>query len=519
MTRTLRSQEFKDKLLSIVADDAPRKLVEELAEYSLCLEQQLILLENYRFGRSSERFVDPRQMEFFNEAEKLEAEVGEDDSASEGTDENAAAKGDSKKKRRPKIELSEALPRNVVVHELKPEDRRCPCCDEPMAEIGAETTEKLHVVAPKIEVKCDVYKKYACKSCQEAPAQAPRPESALSHIKASTETVAFIATQKYVFGTPLYRLEQLFSSAGVTLSRYVMSLWMIKLAGILRPVYEALEKALLSRDYMHMDETTLQVLREPGRPATSKSQIWIRTSGVHSSQGPPIALYTYDPSRSAAVAERLIEGFRGILQTDDYSGYSSALKGCDQITHVLCWDHARRYFWEALQAISKEKRPSSTSGQALKLIGQLYAIEEECKPMSAIDRQCVREKLSSPVLEKLKKFCSKKLDDLSTSSPTAVAIKYMLSNWEKLTLYTTDGRINISNNPAEQRVRPFAVGRKNFLFSNTPRGAEASAIIYSVVETMKLNGKVPLNELVRLISLVGSKKKSEELTIKEILPK
>lgn len=235
------------------------------------------------------------------------------------------------------------------------------------------------------------------------------------------------------------------------------------------------------------------------------------------SQGPPIALYTYDQSRSAVVASKLIGGFRGYLQTDDYSGYSSALKGSDGVTHVLCWDHARRYFWEAFQSLSKAKRSGSTSDVALKLIGQLYAVEDECKLFTAVNRQYAREKLSVPVLEELKKFCSEKLGGLAASSPTSVAIKYMLSNWDKLVLYTTDGRINISNNPAEQRARPFAIGRKNFLFCNTPRGAEASAIIYSVVETIKLNKKIPLNELVRLIRLV-SRKKDQSLTIDEILP-
>lgn len=513
MTRTLKALEFKDKILSIVSDDAPRKLVEELAEYSLRLEQQLALLENYRFGRSSEKYVDPRQMELFNEAEKLADETAQDEEPAEIT----PVEGHTRKKRRPKIEMPDNLPRNTFVHDLLPEGRLCPCCREPMPEIGEESTEKLHVVPAKVEVNRHIYKKYACPSCQEAPVQAPRESNALSGIKASAETVAFIATQKYVFGTPLYRLEQLFSAYGVVLSRYVMSLWMIRLADILRPVYETLEKELLSRDYMHMDETSLQVLREPGRPATSKSQIWVRTSGVLPSQGPPIALYTYDPSRSAAVASKLIGGFRGHLQTDDYSGYSSALKETDAVVHVLCWDHARRYFWNAFQSLSKGKQPGSISAEALRMIGQLYAIEDECKAMSTTDRQLVRQTLSVPQLEKLKAFCSEQLSRLADSSPTAVAIKYMLSNWEKLVLYTTDGRINISNNPAEQRVRPFAIGRKNFLFSNTPRGAEASAIIYSVVETMKMNKKIPLNELVRLIRLVTAKK-GEPLSIDEILP-
>jgi len=191
MTRTLKAQEFKDKILSVVADDAPRKLVEELAEYSLRLEQQLVLLENYRFGRSSEKYVDPRQMELFNEAEKLEDEAPVDDAVSDVT----PVEGHTRKKRRPKIELPDQLPRNIVVHELSAENRLCPCCNEPMREIGEETTEKLHVVPAKVEVNRDVYKKYACSGCQEAPVQAPREDNALSGIKASAEAVAFMSNR------------------------------------------------------------------------------------------------------------------------------------------------------------------------------------------------------------------------------------------------------------------------------------------------------------------------------------
>ena len=292
---------------------------------------------------------------------------------------------------------------------------------------------------------------------------------------------------------PLYRLEAMFAEEGVVISRYVMSMWMIKLAEAFKPLYECMIQRLRSSGYVHMDETILQVLREIGRLASSDSRMWVMCSD-QKSESSPVAVFHYSPTRSASVIRDLLgSDFKGYLQSDDYAGYECYANQYEDVIHVLCWDHARRKFWDAFQAINKDKRKNSTSDQVLNLIKKLYRVESRAKELQLSEKEVLemRTKESIPILDKLKKLVEAKQPNLSESSPTYKAINYLLSNWDLLLLYTTDGRLNISNSPAEQRIRPFAIGRKAWLFSNTARGAEASAIIYSIVETAKLNGLVP----------------------------
>ena len=337
----------------------------------------------------------------------------------------------------------------------------------------------------------------------------------IPNIKATPETLAFIAVQKYLFSCPHYRMEYLFQGAGIALSRYVMSLWMIKLADVLKPLYQRLEERLLVGDYLHMDETTLQVLREKGRSATTNSYVWVRASGVYS-QAPPIALYHYSPNRSAAVATALLGNFRGTLQTDDYAAYASALKSKEGIAHVLCWDHARRYFWEAFQQIAKDKRANTSADRVLKLIGKLYKVEARAKELETEERKAARQAESKPILKKIHALCAEKRQALGKDTLTAKAIDYMFDNWSELNLYTDDGAINISNSPAEQRIRPFAVGRRNWLFACSPAGAEASTIIYSILQTAKLNGIEPIEYLTEAVKVLGTETTEEEFS--KLLP-
>ncbi len=505
--------EILEKFPTLTPEDPATKA---LLDYSQVLESKIWLLERRTFGRSSEQYVDPKQLNIFNEAETIAAE----DSAASGDaadvdaddDEVVDVPGHQRKKRRPQIELPDHLPRQEVVHELSPDERRCSCCSEVMAEIGEDVSQKLHVIPPTVTVKKDVYKKYACqnKACGELPKQTPREPTVVPKIKATPETLAFIAVQKYLFSCPLYRMEYLFKGAGVALSRYVMSLWMIKLAEALRPIYLSLEELLLSGNYLHMDETTLQVLREPGRAATTKSYVWVRTSGVHS-QAPPIALYHYSPSRSSEVAKTLLGDFRGTLQTDDYAAYGSALKSRGGIVHVLCWDHARRYFWEAFQQIAKDKRANTTADRVLKLIGKLYKIEARSKDLAREARQAARQAEATPILKKIHALCAEKRPSLGKDTPTAKAIDYMFDNWMELNLYTGDGTINISNSPAEQRIRPFAVGRRNWLFACSMAGAEASTILYSILETAKLNDIDPIKYVAETLKGLATATSADDL--------
>lgn len=515
---TTSSAEFREIVEGMTAPESDeRKSLSTYADYIQSLEAKVWLLERRAFGRSSEKYVDPKQIDLFNEAEVTAAEPADGVDATEDDDEVTEVSGHQRRRRRGQIEIPAEMPRHVETHELAPEDRRCSCCHEPMAEIGEDVSEKVHVIPAKVVAKRDVYKKYACqnKVCDAAPKQTPREPSAIPKIKATAETLAFVAVQKYLFSCPLYRMEYLFQGAGIELSRYVMSLWMIKLAEVLKPLYQRLERQLLAGDYLHMDETTLQVLREQGRAATTNSYVWVRTSGVHG-QGPPIALYHYSPNRSAAVAMALLGNFRGTLQTDDYAAYASALKTKESIVHVLCWDHARRYFFEAFQQISKSKRANTTADRVLKLIGKLYKVEARAKDLSNDARRSLRQAESQPILKKIHALCTERRPGLSKATLTAKAIDYMFDNWRELNLYTEDGAMNISNSPAEQRIRPFAVGRRNWLFACSPAGAEASTIIYSILQTAKLNGIEPIDYLTAAIKGLGTATTEEDFD--RILP-
>ena len=431
----------------------------------------------------SERFIAPDQGQLFNE---VEVESDQED-ADELEEDSTAVTGHTRKKRRKQFEVSPDVERCRHVHALSEQDRLCSCCNEPMAEIGEEQRDKLDIIPPKLMLREDIYKKYACqnKGCDSTPVQAATQPVAISKVKVTAGMLAFIALQKYQYSLPLYRLEGLFSSLGAQVSRRVMSHWMIRLAEALKPIYLTLEEQLLASNYLHMDETSLQVLKEPGRKATTKSYVWIRATG--DSRSPPIVLYNYSPTRGAEVAHKLLAGFTGYLQTDDYSGYQSVINVRTDLTHIQCWDHTRRYFFDAYKAIDEKKRDTTTASQVLKLIKKLYKIESRYKDLDDQDRFKARQEQSLPTLEKIRKLCEEKLPGLASSSLTAKAIRYMLDNWDGLLTYTTNPRLNISNSPAEQKVRPFVVGRKNWLFCNTPSGADASAIIYSIIETAKAN--------------------------------
>lgn len=461
-----------------------RDLISILLEYNSKVEDDMRLLKEKLFGRKSERYVNPDQPAMFDEIES-EYHPPEEDG-----DDDIEVPAHRRKKRKSQISLPKDLERETRIHELSGRDRECSCCGKPMIEIGEDKTEKLDVIPASAKVVEDIYKKYACanSNCDTKPAQSPRVPVAIPKIKATEGTLAFIAVQKYLYALPLYRLETFFSGIDVPLSRSVMSQWMIKLADALKPIYLSLEEQLLAGGYIHMDETRVQVLKEPGRAATSKSYMWVRTTDIFNPH--KIALFNYDPHRNAKVAEELLRGFSGYLQTDDYSAYPSAIVG-KEITHLLCWDHARRYFSDAYKAIAEKNREGTTADQVLKLIQKLYKIERRIKDLSHADRALERQKESLPTLEKILNLCELKLPTLSRSSKTAKAINYMLDNWEQLLLYTTDGVLNISNSPAEQKIRPFAIGRKNWLFSDSQNGADASAILYSIIQTAKLNGLDP----------------------------
>ncbi|MDD4496012.1 MAG: IS66 family transposase, partial [Eubacteriales bacterium] len=327
---------------------------------------------------------------------------------------------------------------------------------------------------------------YACRNCAKTGInvpiiKAPMSEPVMKGSFASPEAVAHLMTQQFVLGVPLYRQEQDFARQGILLSRQTMSNWLIRCSKTwLEPIYELLKQRLLTRDVLHADETTVQVLREPGKAAQSKSYMWLyRTSGDAEH---PIVLFEYQPDRKKQRPKDFLNGFKGYLHTDGYAGYHSLPEG---ITVVGCLAHARRKFDEALKLVPPGKRGNSGPLIGKQFCDRLFAMEKEWAELPPEERLGKRRKLEKPVLDEFSAWLK---HQHPTKSAFGQAVSYTQGQWVYLVRYLLDGRLEISNNRAERSIKPFVISRKNFLFANTPGGAKSSAVIFSLIETAKENG-------------------------------
>lgn len=346
---------------------------------------------------------------------------------------------------------------------------------------------------------------------------AARPVNPLGKCIAHPTLLAYILVSKYADGLPLYRLEGMFKRHGQVISRTLMANWMIRLEPVLRPLMNLMREAQNSGDYLQADETRIQVLKEDGKTAQSDKWMWVIRGGP---PGQPSVLFHYDPSRSGEVALRLLDGFKGVLQADGYSGYAAA---CEiyELIRIGCWDHVRRYFVDAARAAptgkNKRKRGDPTKADmALSYIGRLYAIERKIADYEPAQKREARQQLSVPVLNEFKAWLDKQSTRVLKGSLTRKAIDYALNQWQYLTGYCEDGRLNISNALAENAIRPFAVGRRAWLFADTSRGAHASATCYSLIETAKANGLEPYAYVLHVLERIGAADTLE--TIEALLP-
>lgn len=463
---------LKQMLLEALAGrQSDRNTIQLLQEENTLLRQRL-------FGRKSEQIADPNspQLGMFNEAETL-AEIPVD------ADEETVAPTSVKKrgKRKP---LPATLPRIEVVHELPEQELTCDCGCRKQA-IGEETSEQLEIIPMQIRVIKHIRKVYACKGCETAPVTADKAAQLIEKSMASPSVLAMLLTTKYVDGVPLHRFEKVLSRHGIELSRQTLARWVIQSSEHLQPLVNLMRDRLLASPLIHCDETRLQVLKEPDRDPTSQSWMWVQTGGPPNH---PVVLFDYTSSRAQDVPLRLLEGYQGYLMTDDYAGYN-AVANQPGVERLGCWAHARRKFIEAQKAQPKGK--TGRADMALNLINKLYGIEREGKDVSDEQRLLLRQQKSDPVLTQLKGWLDKTHGQVTPQSALGKAIGYLANNWSKLIRYTEAGHLPIDNNPAERAIRPFVIGRKNWLFNDTAKGAHASALIYSLVETAKANGQEP----------------------------
>jgi transposase len=461
-----------------------------LEQQSLFIDQlleQIRLARHQHFGARSERFSVDQLALAFNEAEAAASDDPENEPPDLLGTVAVPAHRRAKGGRRP---LPKAFPRVEIVHEIAEGECQCGECQSALVPVSEKVTEQLDIEPARVRVLRHVRKTYACKGCEGHVVTAPMPAQPIPKSPASPGTLAHIAVAKYVDGLPLYRQEKKLARIGVDLPRSTLASWMVKAGKLVQPLVNLLRDRLLAYDIVAMDETRLQVLKEPGKKAQSQSYLWVQRGGPPHH---PILLYDYDPSRSQRVPMRLLEGFTGYLQTDGYDGYNRV---CAEqgLVAVGCWAHVRRKFDEAIKAqglLGPEKRKASLAGIAMAKIQRLYRIERATRALSVNERQRVRQQRALPLLDELRRWLDEHLAVVPPRSALGKAMNYTHKQWPKLIVYLEDGRLRMDNNLVENAIRPFVIGRKNFLFCDTVAGANASANLYSLIETAKANGIEP----------------------------
>lgn len=480
------------------------------------LEEQFRLAQLKRFAPSSEKFG--AQGCLFNEAEQEMLTPAPED-GDDGTDDTKSPP--KKRGRRP---LPPHLPRKRVEHDLPESEKVCACCQGVLHRMGEETSEQLNIIPARVEVLQHVRFKYACRQCDrhgEASTivTSPMPPQPMPGSIASAATVATVLTAKYADGMPLYRQHDALLRGEVDIARGTLAQWCIKAGMLLTPLLLAMKQELLANDFIHGDETTLQVLKEDGRRAQNQSYMWVYRSAAGSAR--PVVLFEYQPGRGHEHPERFLMDYAGTVMTDGYSAWrmlKSMLKG---MRHLGCMAHVRRRFDEALKA---QKNPTGRAKEALELIGKLYRVEAQArgKPpdgMTTVEYTYqLRQEKSRPVLDALQAWLTHHQPEVMPQSLIGKAISYAPGQWVYLCRYVDDGRAPIDNNLIERDIRPFTTGRKNWLFSNSAAGAgaSASATIYSLMLTCRACDVEPYAYLVHVLTELPCRKAGDDVT--DLLP-
>lgn len=459
------------------------------------LREYVRLLKSQQFGRSSES-VHRDQLGLFNEAEQLVCdEVSEEDSTV-----SIPAHTRAKRGRRP---LPSWMPREEILHDLSEDEKVCETDGTALVEIGRETSEQVEFIPATARVLVHVRPKYGCPKCKTGVRIAPLPPQPIPKSMASPSLLTYVAISKYADALPLYRQEKILERLGIDLSRATLASWMVKAGELVQPLMERMREEILASGFVQCDESRFQVLKELGKAAESLSYVWVQRGGPTDH---PLVLYEYDPSRSAEVPKRIFEGYEGVLQTDGYDGYG-ALGREPGVVHVGCWAHARRKFTDALKGYGKKRKKGakrstrhSKAEVGLRFIQKLYAIERALKDATPEERLRGRQEKSLPVVNELRSWLDDALGAVVPQSLTGKAVAYLDGQWPKLVRIFEYGHVPLDTNAVENAIRPFALGRKNWMFADTVAGARASANLYSLIETAKANGTEPWAYLLHLFT-------------------
>jgi transposase len=508
--------EVKEKEQAIVekehALNEKKQRIEQLLDY-------ILLLRKRQFGASADR-PNKDQFNLFDEAE-LEQLLAELDLASEQKD--AEPKAQEKTDSERKTPIRRPLPAhfNRVEKFIDLSDEEKAAMGDDWTFIGYDTSEQLAVIPRQHYVIAYKRAKYVPNNNEVAGAErgvriAPRADQIIPKSIAHRSVIADVVVRKFVDGLPLYRQETIYARDGIDLSRQTMSGWVIQLDERLSPLMAAMKQLLYQGRVIHIDESRLQVLNEPGRDNTQLSYMWVYGGGPPDK---PVIWYQYADTRSGKVPEAFLcpkeddsPGLILYLITDGYSGYNALSKKPGILGHAACWAHVRRKFVEATQG----RKNTAAAHQMVALIGKLYQIERAAKEHTPEERKAMRQEQAKPILDKIKAWLDQKVTKVLPKSPLGGAIAYTLGLWPKLVTYLKDGHIKIDNNRAENAIRPFVVGRKAWLFSGSPRGAHASATLYTLVETAKANNLEPWAYLNYLFEKLPAAKSEQALL--DLLP-
>jgi len=467
--KTAKKLHLENQKLQAVIQLKDTQLAQNKA-YISNLQAQLIELKKYRFGSSSEKKKNKDQLPLFNEAEFIDETK------------KTQKPNKSKKKIGKRTNLPKDLERINETHDIEEDQKQCPHDQTQLKFIGQEITEQLHFVPATLKVIEHRQNKYVCPCCNKYIVTAKKPKTIIPKSIATPELLAYISISKYADGLPLYRLSNMFKRTKINISRANLSNWILKCGAAVQPLVNLIQDQLYKQKCIHIDETSLKVLKEPGKKAQTNSYMWVQRAGDN-------ILFNYNPSRSSDVVDGLLQDYNGSIMTDGYKAYDAIAKK-HKITHLGCWTHARRYFMKVT-----EQGENKAASQMVELIGQLYAIEKQLKELTPDKVHQMRQEHSKQILQNIKELLDKILHSTTPSGLMGTALKYLHNQWPKLIVYIEDGNYPIDNNAAENAIRPFVIGRKNWLFANSQNGAKASANLYSIIETAKAHDINPQDYL------------------------
>lgn len=469
----------------------------ELKRQNLLQAEEIRLMKLWEHGRSSEKLSseDIRQGSLFDEAELYFAAVP----TAESTEVVRITKTVYTRRKRGRKPIDPKLSRIVVTVDLPDSEKEV---DEgyELVRIGEETSEQVHEVPQKYIVIRTIRPKYVVRRANTTAADdesstelrvAPLPPRILARSIATPSLLASVITGKFCDGLPFYRQERMFARHGLEISRQDMSNWSMAVAKKLEGLEELLHKELLASPYLHCDETFFQVMDEPGRSNSTQSYMWVTTGGVGDRH---VALYQYSRTRSSAFISTFLDSYAGFLQTDGYDGYN-AIGEKEGIVHVGCWAHARRKFVEALKISGGD----GSAGTIIAMIASLYEIESRLRatffgPEGNGEQDAFTKTRSAdvtPVFAQIESWLATKAVEVPPQTALGKAISYTRDQWPRLVRYVECPYLTPDNNEAERAIRPFTIGRKNWVLSGGPRGAFGSATLYSFIETAKACGHEP----------------------------